>query len=424
MSARALPPSLFMTFMPFIASVLMCMSLGACPGGQTSSESSGSSNTADPTSNTSPTSTTVTPTTTAADGNLPPVPVISANLGTDLAAPLALTLKSESTDPDGKISKTEWDLGDGALASGETAQHVFTREGKVEVKLTVVDDDGAGAQASKLIEVGGCPKFQAGASQGALKAPTLVEASGLAASRRSPGVLWSHNDTDDDPTLYTFTLAGAPLGVYTLQGAKLRDWEDMALGPGPKQGTDYLYVGDIGDNEEQYASIVVYRVAEPPVDPRATNVVASLSGVEALEFTYPNGAPHNSETLIVDPVLGDLYTVGKSGDGTSEVFHAAAPLKSGALTSVHTINFGPGGLTTGGSASAAGDRVLVRTYFGARMWHRSAGTPLWQAFTGPACEVPVVMELQGEAISFAGAGIDYLTTSEGEMPPLYRYVRG
>ena len=32
-----------------------------------------------------------------------------------------------------------------------------------------------------------------------------------------------------------------------LQGADLRDWEDMALGPGPKQGQDYLYVGDIGD---------------------------------------------------------------------------------------------------------------------------------------------------------------------------------
>lgn len=411
---------------PLAAPVLLCMSLGACPGGQaTSSESSGANTTStNPTSATSSTSTTVTPTTTAADGNLPPVPVISADLGTDLAAPLTLTLKSASTDPDGEISKTEWDLGDGTLASGETVEHVFTREGKVEIKLTVVDDDGAGAQVSKVIEVGGCPKFKAGASQGALKSPALVEASGLAASRTSPGVLWSHNDTDGAASLYTFSLTGAPLGVYTLQGAELRDWEDMALGPGPKPDSDYLYVGDIGDNEEKYASIFVYRVAEPPVDPRATNVVASLSGVETLEFTYPGGTPHNSETLIVDPQTGDLYTVGKSGDGTSEVFHAAAPLKSGALTSVHTINFGPGGLTTGGSATAAGDWVLVRTYFGARMWHRTEGTPLWQAFTGPACEVPVVMELQGEAIAFAGMGIDYLTTSEGEMPPLYRYVRG
>jgi len=72
----------------------------------------------------------------------------------------------------------------------------------------------------------------------------------------------------------------------------------------------------------------------------------------------------------------------------------------------------------------AGDWVVVRTYFGARMWHRPSGAPLWQAFAGNFCTAPLAMEMQGEAIGFADAGIDYFTTSEGVSPPLYRYVRG
>lgn len=373
----------------------------------------------------SPTTTTpIDPTTTAADGNLAPSAVITDDRTEDMAAPLTLKFTSASTDPDGEIAETRWDLGDGTLASGATAEHVYAAEGTYTVKLTVTDDDGASAATTVAVTVGGCPKYRAGASQGAVAVPELLEASGLAASRQSPGVVWTHNDTDGDPRLYTFTLQGAPLGSYLLQGAKLRDWEDMSLGPGPKQGQDYLYVGDIGDNDEKYEAITVYRVAEPPVDPRMTGVSASLSGVEALQFTYPGGTPHNAETMIVDPVDGDLHIVSKSGDGTSLVFRAAAPLASGVLEQVAQINFGPGGLTTGGAATATGDWVLVRTYFAARMWRRQPGTPMWQAFNEKACDVPVVMEIQGEAVTFAGTGLDYFTASEGETPPLYRYVRG
>ena len=406
---------------PLAACVCLCMSLGACPGGQSPGSETGAAPT---TGTTGTTGTTATPTTTAVDGNLPPDPRIAGGEASDRAAPLTLTFTSESTDPDGEIVKIAWDLGDGTLLTGASVEHVYVAEGSYTVKLTVTDDDGASAQASAKVEVGGCPKFKPGASQGPLNLSALVEASGLAASRRSPGVLWTHNDTDGDTALYTFTLKGAPLGVYTLQGAKLRDWEDMALGPGPKPDVDYLYVGDIGDNEEKHASVRVYRVVEPPVDPRATGVVASLSGVETLEFTYPGGTPHNAETMIVDPQSGDLHIVSKAGDGVSAVFRAAAPLQSGVLEAVGEINFGPGGLTTGGAASAAGDWVLVRTYFSARMWRREPGTPMWQAFMGEACDVPVVMEMQGEAVTFAGAGLDYFTTSEGEAPLMYRYTRG
>ena len=43
---------------------------------------------------------------------------------------------------------------------------------------------------------------------------------------------------------------------------------------------------------------------------------------------------------------------------------------------------------------------------------------------GVGCDVSVPMEMQGEAIAFAAAGLDYYTTSEGAKPPLYRFTRG
>ena len=43
--------------------------------------------------------------------------------------------------------------------------------------------------------------------------------------------------------------------MYNLTGAKMRDWEDIAVGPGPEPNVDYLYVGAIGDNDARSKSI-------------------------------------------------------------------------------------------------------------------------------------------------------------------------
>lgn len=359
--------------------------------------------------------------------NLPPTARIEAT-PTQGPGPLVVKLSGAgSSDADGEVVEHRWDFGDGEKATGVAVEHVFAALGDYVVRLTVVDDDGASAEAQAPIKVAGCPVYGGAVVQGKLDAAALTEASGLALSRSAPGVLWTHNDSDPDgPRLYTFTTAGAPLGVYSLQGAKVRDWEDMALGPGPVPDQDYLYVGDIGDNEEKYASITVYRVAEPPVDPGQTGVVASLSGVEALTFTYPGGVAHNAETMIVDPRGGDLYIVTKASDGISGVYRAAAPLAGGpsrVLEQVGELDLGIGGLSTGGAVSAAGDWVVVRTYFSARMWPRPADAPLWQAFVGPGCPAPLAVEPQGEAIAFAATGLDYFTTTEGLTPALQRHTR-
>ncbi|HKR58234.1 MAG TPA: hypothetical protein VJS64_00770, partial [Pyrinomonadaceae bacterium] len=82
-----------------------------------------------------------------------------------------------------------------------------------------------------------------------LKDKSIKESSGIAASRNHPGIYWTHNDSGDGPFIYAFDIRGDSRGVWRVTGASAEDWEDMAAGPGPRAGTNYLYLGDIGDNK-------------------------------------------------------------------------------------------------------------------------------------------------------------------------------
>lgn len=399
---------------------LVLLSLGACPADPGTSASNGSSEPA----TTSPT-TSAPPTTAASTGapaDQPPTAALAADPPGG-AAPLVVRLSGAgSTDPEGPVTFS-WSLGDGEAAAGPEIAHVYAEPGTYTVTLTVTDSAGQTATAERDVPVGAdCPLFAAVPSPGALATPALVEASGLAASRRTPGLLWTHNDSDPDgPQLYAFAAAdGRYLGRYALQGAKVVDWEDLALGPGKLAGTDDLYVGDIGDNNKARADITVYRVAEPAVDLAQAPANASLSGVETLVFTYPGGQAHDAETLLVDPARGDLCVVTKDPDGAA-VYCATAPLASGPLTLATSLT-GPG-LTTGGSVSPDGRLVAVRTYLDARVWRRDLAEPLAASLAGPGCPLALTLEIQGEALGFAADGLGYFTVSEGESPTLHAYRR-
>src|SRR5215813_6677580 len=96
-----------------------------------------------------------------------------------------------------------------------------------------------------------------------LENQSIKESSGIAASRRNSNIFWTHNDSGDGPFVYAFDRQGKHRGVWRVAGAKAMDWEDMAVGSGPKRGQSYLYLGDIGDNSKNRDDIVVYRTAEP-----------------------------------------------------------------------------------------------------------------------------------------------------------------
>jgi hypothetical protein len=252
---------------------------------------------------------------------------------------------------------------------------------------------------------------------GTVEETALGEVSGIGASRRNPGVLWVHNDSGGGPDVYALAEDGATLGRFTLDGAEAFDWEDMALGP------EHLYVGDIGDNASQRDEIVVYRVPEPTVDPSAPAGDQTLAGVESLTLTYEEG-PHDAETLLADPVTGDLYVVSKQWDqkvsGLYRVPADAQPDTPVVMERVGDVTGTAGQMATAGDISADGSLVAVRTYNSILLWDRAPDQPLADALTTDPCEAPVPFEIQGEAITFTPDGTTYLTIPEGTTPTISR----
>jgi hypothetical protein len=135
------------------------------------------------------------------------------------------------------------------------------------------------------------------------KLAELSEASGLASSRRHPGVLWSHNDSAD-AVLYAVGEDGGIKGRVRVTGAAVDDWEAITTAD-CAQGS-CLYIGDIGDNHAARGRIRIYRTAEPAITDAAT------APAQALEAIYPDG-PQDAEAMFV-AADGTLFIVTK-GEG-------------------------------------------------------------------------------------------------------------
>jgi hypothetical protein len=270
--------------------------------------------------------------------------------------------------------------------------------------------------------------FLPGQPVGRVQSDALRELSGIAASRRNPGVLYVHNDSGDGPRIYAITEKAQLLGVYTIKGVSERDWEDIAVGPGPDPNQSCLYIGDIGDNGGKRPEIVVYRVPEPEVNAAAPFGQMALGPADAIRLVYPDG-PRDAETLLVDPLTRDLYIISKR-DLLPRVYRAPYPQSSPAgpgsratapIKLEHVALLPLGMFPTGGDVSPDGRRVIVRGMFSATLWERPAGTPLWRAFSDKPKAIPIASEPQGEAICFECKGRGYFTISEGKRPSLYYF---
>ena len=89
---------------------------------------------------------------------LPPLnqsPIASFTaIPTSGVAPLEVSFDaSGSYDPDGNIVSYEWDFKDGNTGSGEIVNHTFSSTGNYNVKLTIIDNEGAVGSTTKTITV-------------------------------------------------------------------------------------------------------------------------------------------------------------------------------------------------------------------------------------------------------------------------------
>ncbi len=254
----------------------------------------------------------------------------------------------------------------------------------------------------------------------------ITESSGLVASRRNPGLFWTHNDSGDGPFVYAFDRAGRSRGTWRVEGAQAVDWEDIAAGPGPARGESYLYAGDIGDNGRARDFIVVYRFPEPEIPAAAPKETLATQAAEAIRLKYPDSA-HNAEALAVHPTTGDIYVITKAS-AEAGVYKLAAPFDPKALntlTKVATLR-GPdffGTLVTGADISADGRRVALCDYAQGYELTLPAGSndfdDIWRQAPAAYSLGP---RMQGESIAYRLDGAALLATSERTPTPLFELV--
>ena len=235
---------------------------------------------------------------------------------------------------------------------------------------------------------------------GLSRLPGVGEASGVAVSRRTPGIIWSHNDSGR-PSLFAFDPSGNVKGRVELTGASITDWEDLAAGP--CGGGSCLYVADIGDNNRARRQITIYRVAEPRTDDKATAPVAAWA------LAYPDGA-RDAEALFVTPTA-QLFLVTKESAGTTALYRVPTPATRG-VGRLQYIAHIPLARVTGAGASPDGNWVALRTNTEVLFYP----TDDLVAGKGPQprrFDLEPLKERQGEGVAFGPDGLVYLVGEGG-----------
>ncbi|MBC3788138.1 PE-PGRS family protein [Spirosoma utsteinense] len=253
----------------------------------------------------------------------------------------------------------------------------------------------------------------------------IDEASGMADSRSQPGNIWIQQDSGSPAELALLGYDGQVKGKIAVPNVENRDWEELAIGPGPQEGTNYLYIGEIGDNNAQYPFSQIYRLPEP------ANLQTPITQVERINFRYPDG-PRDAEAMFIDPPTKDIYVISKR-ENNVHLYRLPYPQNINEVTVAQEYgelpSFGQGlpGYVTGAAISPDGTEIVIRTYSGLFYWKRNAGQSVADALqNGTRRQLPYRLEPQGEAICFDKDNRGYFTVSEkasASSVNLYYYAR-
>lgn len=255
----------------------------------------------------------------------------------------------------------------------------------------------------------------------------LPEPSGLAASRRWPGVYWTHNDSGGLPMLYALNRRGQVLARIAVAGAGATDWEDIALFE--REGQSWLAIGDIGDNLAWRQSVSVYLLPEPALD------ASEVSVARRIDLQYPDG-PRDAEALAVDAAAGELLLLEKGGApagfyalpldpppglaSTRRVAEVTLPWPQ-PLPPVAPLDAARGRVAvTAMDLSRDGRQLAVMTYSHLYRYRRAPGEDWATAFARAPQVWPLPRHRGFEAMAVEADGVSVVVIPEGQPAPLYR----
>lgn len=246
------------------------------------------------------------------------------------------------------------------------------------------------------------------------------ETSGAAFAPGETEAVWTHNDSGNDAVLFSIGVDGRIRERLEVDGARNRDWEDMAVGPCPAGRCLYLFDTGDGGGRGRRDPVQLYRVPLPAPGAERTDPA------ERFEATFPRRL-RDTEAGFVLPD-GSVYVINKGNRDPVELWRWPTPLEAGPVELVPVRVLAPrpeqpGDRVTAADASPDGRWVAVRTY-GRLALYRTAellgsGGP---AFT---MELASLGEPQGEAVALADDGTVVLTTESGSgaFPPRATWLK-
>ena len=279
----------------------------------------------------------------------------------------------------------------------------------------------------------------------------IIEVSGIACSRVTPGYIWMQSDETDEDT-NPFIIATDEKGAERACKVKFNkiyrwDWEDMS--GGVYDGKDYLFIGAFGDNDEddgEYCIIYFEELAIDPVNQPEVTVTA-----HRIKYQYPGGLKHNAEALMYDNVDQMIYIITKVYYNVCQVFKIPFRLDYGDTeqTLEYVCDLGVRDdlgyseknqpykgfhLVTGADISPDGKYILIKnhnnivaTYSWILLFTREEGESVAQTLIRQTHPEPLKCyqyEWQGEAICWLDDYTFYTTSDSDEgNPPIFKYHR-
>ena len=249
----------------------------------------------------------------------------------------------------------------------------------------------------------------------------IDEASGIASSRNNPHIIWTHNDSGDLAKIYGIGLDGSHLGILRLPGVLAIDWEDMSLGPGPKDNIDYIYIGDIGDNLSKRNKKKIHRFQEPiiPLGDTKDPFDIKIKKLDTIVFKYPDGN-RDAEALMVDPLTKDILILSKRESSVS-LYRLGYPQsttsviiaeKVGNLTISPELPYRRSDQITSADISRDGQKVLIKTYYDVILINNSQSNLVSSILSSEQHKLNYIRRSGGESIAWKWDQSGYYTIPE------------
>lgn len=256
----------------------------------------------------------------------------------------------------------------------------------------------------------------------------IDENSGLACSRRYPGVIWTHNDSGDWNRIFALGERGQAIAEIRVEGADNIDWEDITV-----DTAGNLYVGDFGNNDNTRRDLTVYKFEEP--DPRQGKELVVRA--KRLRFRYPD------QTAFPDPARknfdaealfwteGHLYVLTKHRSDTDTVlyrFPSDWPEDGEVVVErVGSFDVGGafrpfGGMVTAADVTPDGRYLAVLTYHAVFVFERPDQGDNYLSRLVNEIELDQLVLKQCEGIAWQGSDL-LISNEDGEIHRLERPLR-